>query len=245
MGKKSEKGNVIELVVIGVLVLAIVGLLVWRFTGVKDQAAVNQDQVQTGENQAQSTKLIVGAVDSRIGTPLTFNFPETWKKQQDYKQDPTYTYQKNDSISLTSPSGKYIVKYSVVTGGGLGGVCVPEEQVAIQSFDYEDLASFSGIAYMEYTTTSQTQEVDRSMSTTGAAGLYKADSVHKIKTSSSICDIYLADYLLLGNVSDNEVLLFAYIEVQGVKTSDEFKAALTGSEYEQAKAILLSTKNHE
>ncbi len=33
MGKKSEKGNVIEIVIIGVLVLAVAGLLVWRFIG--------------------------------------------------------------------------------------------------------------------------------------------------------------------------------------------------------------------
>lgn len=63
MGKKSEKGNVIELVIIIVLVLAVTGLLVWRFvdsnktastTNNTDTATVKTEQIPN-QSGTQST----------------------------------------------------------------------------------------------------------------------------------------------------------------------------------------------
>lgn len=40
--RKSEQGNVIELVIIGVLVLAVIGLVVWRFVGTSNDSRLSQ-----------------------------------------------------------------------------------------------------------------------------------------------------------------------------------------------------------
>lgn len=48
---QSEKGNVIELVIIGVLALAIIGLLAWRFIG----GSTTKDASSVADNSASST----------------------------------------------------------------------------------------------------------------------------------------------------------------------------------------------
>lgn len=53
MGKKSEQGNVIELVIIGVLVVAVIGLLVWRFV---DGSKKTSDAADTSTQTAQNTQ---------------------------------------------------------------------------------------------------------------------------------------------------------------------------------------------
>lgn len=46
MDKKSEHGNIIEIVIIGVLVLVIAGLIVWRFLDNKNTSASNSTSTQ-------------------------------------------------------------------------------------------------------------------------------------------------------------------------------------------------------
>lgn len=54
MGKKSEQGNVIELVIIGVLVLVIVGLVAWRFWG-GNSGSTNDSSQDTTTSQSTSS----------------------------------------------------------------------------------------------------------------------------------------------------------------------------------------------
>ncbi len=55
MGKKSEQGNVIELVIIGVLVLVIAGLVVWRFMGGSSNTTNSSSQDSTTSQEAATT----------------------------------------------------------------------------------------------------------------------------------------------------------------------------------------------
>lgn|GEM_PF-5313724 len=50
MGKKTEQGNVIELVIIGVLVLVIAGLVVWRFIGNNDASNTTESTSETAQS---------------------------------------------------------------------------------------------------------------------------------------------------------------------------------------------------
>lgn len=49
VGKKSEKGNVIELIIIGVLVLAVVGLIAWRFLGNNNKSGDSPNTTETSQ----------------------------------------------------------------------------------------------------------------------------------------------------------------------------------------------------
>lgn len=55
MGKKSEQGNVIELVIIGVLVLVIAGFIAWRFWGSSQASNSSSESSQSASSNSAST----------------------------------------------------------------------------------------------------------------------------------------------------------------------------------------------
>ncbi len=246
MGKKSEKGNVIELVVIAVLVLAVVGLLVWRFAG--NDTTTKTDSTTTdraGQVKASDgDQLLDGSIDSRFGVALTFKYPKAWKIDQTYNQSAEDPTMRGGSTTLTSPSGDYVVDYAVSAGGGFGGYCSPDDEKGVYaSFDYQALSGFSGVSYLE-TTVKNLDSITNTGGALNTAGLFRTEAAQNTKVGGSICTTYMAGIITLDEATNTE-LMSATITYKGMAKDKidaaTFKQAMQGTEYEQAKAILLST----
>lgn len=68
MSKKSEKGNVIELVVIGVLLLAVIGLVVWRVIDNNKKSDANTQTTQTSQTETTTSNESTTNSDSQPKT---------------------------------------------------------------------------------------------------------------------------------------------------------------------------------
>ncbi len=72
----------------------------------------------------------------------------------------------------------------------------------------------------------------------------RASQVSSVKAGNSYCDIYLAQLIPLSENSESAAQFSAKISFTDStieKDPTSFSSALSGSEYEQAKAILRST----
>jgi hypothetical protein len=246
MNRKYTHGNAAELVIIGVLVLAVAGLLVWKFVGGKDTTSdtssantTTGNSSKTNDASASTIALVDGSIDSSFGTTLSFKYPATWK----YAQTMDGTIETDGSwtqkITVTSPSGKYVVQYYVGAGGGLGGSCEPPETGTIASAAYQVVSGFSGMSYIEMTFQDMPSVATNRI---GAIELIDTKSAASVKSGSSVCDVYLHNVVKLAEEKYVQ-LIDASMTVTDATTASQLKSALTGNEYEQGKAILLSTKH--
>lgn len=120
MGKKSEQGNVIELVIIGVLVLVIGGLVAWRFMDTGQKAAESSTDTTTSSGASNNTavKSELGYEGVRITTKngaFSIAIPNGWKM----------TNALNDDNITSGPVIDYIrydaSKSPEITEAGIGG----------------------------------------------------------------------------------------------------------------------------
>lgn len=241
MNRKYTHGNAAELVIIGVLVLAVAGLLVWKFVGGKSSTSDTTSTNTSAKSSSTTDKttpaiaLVDGSIDSSFETTLSFKYPSTWK----YAQTMSGTIETNGSwlqkITITSPSGKYVVQYQVGAGGGIGGVCVPEETGTIASVAYEVVTGFTAMSYVELTYENMPTGQDM-----GDIALIDSSKAKSLKVGDSTCAIGFSGVKELA--SKNYVsIMRANLSIADATTASQIKAALSGSEYDQAKAILLST----
>jgi hypothetical protein len=188
-------------------------------------------------NGTTTTTLADGSIDSSFGTTLSFKYPSTWKYSQTMsgtiETDGTWT----QKITLTSPSGKYVVQYYVGAGGGLGGTCVPTETGTIASTAYEGVSGFSGVSYTEMTYQNMPTEATNKI---GIIELMDTAAASSVQAGASVCDTYLHEVVKLADKNYVQ-LIGATMTVSDATTSSQLKSALSGTEYEQGKAILLST----
>lgn len=126
MSKKSEKGNVIELVVIGVLVLTVVGLLVWRFVG------SNQTQTKTEQSSSeQSTESATAQAGTQASLKqftsskylIRFNYPSSWSVKEVVNEDTADWYQ--SVVTVKNASGTTVAQLG--TSGQFGGACTDDQ----------------------------------------------------------------------------------------------------------------------
>lgn len=244
MKQKRAQGSTIELVIIGVLVVAVAGLLVWRFMGgavtTPNPSSDNKNTESPsteGDGSASTVVLVDGSIDSSFGTTLSFKYPSTWK----YAQTMSGTIETEGSwmqkITLTSPSGKYSVQYHVGAGGGLGGSCAPDEMGTIATAAYQVVAGFSGMSYTEMTYQNMPSDATNRI---GAVELMDTAAAASVKAGSSVCEVYLHNVVKLADEKYVQ-LIGASMVVADATDAGQLKSALSGTEYEQGKAILLST----
>ena len=114
MGKESEKGSVVEIVIIIVLVLALVGFVGWR---VFDSMNSKKQDSQTGSSQSQSTgdaskQALKTYVSSKDG--VTFSYPENWTVTDTSNNNVVAAIVKNSAGEVVAEFGDKVQ---------LGGTC--------------------------------------------------------------------------------------------------------------------------
>ncbi len=131
MGKKSEKGNVIELVIIAVLVLAVVGLTVWRFVDTSKKA--DEDTAKQTASETANTEN--AQLDAASASNEGYVVIEDWGVKiplSSSLKDLSYTHKKG---------------YTLFTSTTLASFCSGENsesnQVIVQRGKAEDTVSSS------------------------------------------------------------------------------------------------------
>jgi len=245
--KTRGSAHVIIIVCLVVALLVALGVVFYQNLIVKNNTSTttsNSNTDTTASTASQTTtKLLTGSLSDGFGATLTFGYPADWSLAR-ATTGPLPIVSSGDTtdekLTVTSPSGKFSVTYWVVSTGGFGGACIPEETGTFVSTSYQQLSKFSNVSYLEYTTTSMPIADDGTHSI-GKMRLVMTDAAKKSISGASVCEVSFAGIIPLN--SDGVTLLEPEAKISGVKTAEDFKAAAKGTEYEQAKAILLSTSH--
>lgn len=246
MSNKSIQRGSAHLVIVIVLVVALLGALGFIFY--QNFVAKHSTDTTTSNSSSTSSKsstdstttstavpLVDGSIDSSFGTTLTFKYPSTWKYSQTISG--TIDTALDQRITLTSPSGKYVVKYDVDARGGIGGTCVPDETGTIATAAYQVVPGFSGASYLEMTYQNMPTDATNQI---GVVELIDSTVASTLKAGDSVCKPYMHEIIKLAD--ENSVYVYgATMTVSDATTASQLKSALSGTEYEQGKAILLST----
>ena len=121
MGKKAERGNVLEIVIIAVLVLAVVGLVVWRF--------IDGNKTKTEDSSKQTSSQTADTDTTPTGDTNTMNpnagyivieewgirFKVTGAAQYEYAKMPSGSY--GFSTAVLNSLGQYCT--AVFGAGGI------------------------------------------------------------------------------------------------------------------------------
>ena len=202
------------------------------------------------KNTEVKTEYKEGSIDSGFGVTLDFSYPSVWKMTSSIEGPMPLNSSAGSTtqtIELSSPSGEYKVTYKIGANGGLGGACSPLEGGKIAYLNTKPLQGFNNATYVETFFENVAADVQNGVvtrtTTMPVISVMQTNKVSATAVQKSACDIYLADVIKLSE-PNGVTLLGAKMEISNV--SDEtmletFKSKLSGAEYEQAKAILLST----
>ncbi len=242
---KLEHGST-HVIVIVILVIALIGALGWIFwqnLQKNDQAASNSSKDTAKQTSKDKTRveLVQASISPDFGTVLTFEYPKTWQYSSQVTGDKQTTW--GEKITISSPSGEYEVNYAAAQGGGLGGTCEPEDIGKVSSLEYESLAGFPDMSLAVLSLSGMDELYDQGiLSRNGYVGLMKTSIAKDLQAGDTACELVYAGMQEL-DTTNSTLLSNAIINIDGVTSPDEFKKKLSGEEYEQAKAILLSTKH--
>lgn len=202
------------------------------------------------KNTEVKTEYKEGSIDSGFGVTLGFTYPSTWKMTSSIEGPMPLNSSAGSTtqtIELSSPSGGYKVVYKIGANGGLGGACSPLEGGKIAYLNTKPLQGFNNAAYVETFFENVAADVQNGVvtrtTTMPVISVMQTNKVSATAVQKSACNLYLANVIKLSE-PNGVTLLGAKMEISNV--SDEtmletFKSKLSGAEYEQAKAILLST----
>lgn len=118
MGKKSEQGNVIEIIIIAVLAVAVIGLVVWRFIDANTATSNNTQAEQIGDTTQTTTNqtTIDTSIDQNKGYVVIDDWGVRFKSENNltvkyYKQavdgEEVYEFTTATVEALNGCSGKY------------------------------------------------------------------------------------------------------------------------------------------
>lgn len=248
MSSSQKTRGSAHVIVIICLVVAFIGSLgvVFYQNFVQKDSNATDDVAKTDSSAAKNapapaTKLISESLSDGFGVKLSFDYPSNWSFSRTTtgplpiidRGNPT-----DQKMTITSPSGKFVVTYRVVSIDGFGGVCVPDETGIYATASYEELSKFEGLSYFEFTTSSM-PVADDGTHTTGGMVLIKTANAKLAVSGASVCETSFAEMIALN--ANGVTFVSPRVTISGVRTAEEFKVAAKGTEYEQAKAILLST----
>lgn len=252
--QRTQQNGSAHVIIMVVLVVALIGALGYifyqNFIAKKDSQSSASTQTSSSSNQSSASastsapvaKFIAGSIDASFETKLTMQYPDTWKYAQSMSGDVAANSTWLQNITIASPSGKYVVKYTVGAGGGIGGTCNPSENGVLAAVSYENLNTFDGVSYVEQTYANVPAQGGLDDGRKGFVGLMSTATATTVKTGNSVCDTYLKEVIKLAD--NNYVqLINASIQIADTDSADKLKSALSGTEYEQAKSILLSTSH--
>lgn len=247
---RNQKGNA-QVIIIVALVLALLGALGFIFW---QNLTAQQNTDTSGKNaQGEDTSKVkkvamaLGSFGDAFGTKVSFTYPSNWKlnRKQTGPNPANDQDVSSDAITITSPSEQVHVQYGI-SNGGRGGYCDPEYMGTIESLSFENLENLAETSFV------QLIQKEKDGTFTGMATLMLTTGQYyrplvEIKAGDSICDIgyrqfvgtnkeYFTGGLFFGDINSGNVSLI----YQQSKTSD-IEKYFQGEEFEQAKAVLLST----
>lgn len=243
---RLQKGSA-HIIIIVVLILALIGALGWifwqNFSKANDTNQRKNDKQSSVKNEPTKEKLVTGRSELADSiSPVTFEYPESWSlsRKSDGPIPPNSDGFSSEAITLRYQNSTLTVNYSL-GNGGIGGMCLPEEQGKVVSLSYEGLPNAKGVSYVTYVHNDLdgTRHSYAGLMRTGGDGL---KSLSDIKAGDSSCDLSFRGIL---TISDGDVTLNVMgpsVHIDGTNEDSDVSDKYSGKVYEQAKAILLSTK---
>jgi len=250
MNLRRQNGSATVIIII-VLVIALLGVLGYVFLGKFSQASQSGSDSKTVEptkTTAPNEKFETASFDKSFGIDMHFKYPKTWKIEKDHSG--AFPVSANDSsiesFTLISPDKEYSVVYRLGAGGGIGGTCDDESAATIVAADSKDVDGWSGVKYVLAVTKTQSGKY------VSKASLVSASTVQNLKIGGSACEFGLGVTavpsmdlgltLLDASVHGSKDMNIVYgTSNQGEKSESDARQLFSGSSYDEAKAILLST----
>ena len=243
MNRRLNQGSA-HVIIIVIVIIAIVGALgyaLYHTLSAAQPAATSGSQTQDSSHTVASTPTYVdGSIDKSFATNLTFKYPSSWTYKEVNNGTPGQDSGWTQKITLTSPSGKYSVEYYVGANGGFGGTCLPQDAGLFAKTSYEVVSGFPAASYVELFYKNKPSDTSAPGSP-GFVGLMDTDAAKTFAVDASVCDSAMHNIISLNTSPVRVSLINASLSIVGADTSATLSAALSGTEYEQAKAILLST----
>lgn len=245
----TQKGSA-HVVIVIVLVAALLGALGFIFwqNFMKEKPATDQ----TSTNKTETTpKLLTASFNEGFKANTSFSYPENWTLERSVTGSFPVNLENgatSEEIKITSPSKKYSAHYRISAHAGIGGAC-PEEDIGVVKQVRSEPANLKP-EENNFTEAIATNDAEKFVY---YAGLMSRD----VTKDTSACELSFAVLTQLGDLEDGTpVDLFEasvhieglndpsnLFEGNGVATIAEIEAKFKDAEFNQAKAIIVSTKN--
>jgi hypothetical protein len=228
------------------VLLTALGWIFWQnFIYKESMPSSKEEQVISTVTQDTAKPFLDGRTNDVFGPFLTFKYPSDWKLTEkttgEIPANPSRGHT-SQVIEISSPTGKYSVVYSIGANGGLGGMCLPEENGVVKSLQYGSITNFPQVGYATYITSNQQGTHN------GFSGLVN-NTVAAVKEGDNACELAYSNIInqLKKDTSTvtNLMILDASVHPAGEKEgeqADYYEKLYSGEEFETAKTILLSTR---
>lgn len=255
MGHQKGFAHAVLIIGVVVLILGILGFVFWQNFMRQNQDSEMQNNT-TPEVQVETppaVELIDGKTDNDFKQSLSFKYPSNWtlKNTKETTQDGTSgerMLSKNIS-TVTSPDGKYVVKYVIAKSGGMGGICAPIDRGTYTSVETTKLPALKPASDSTVPTLIEGESVYQGKYSRKTSIVQGSNP----KVGGSTCEGYMTA-IRLGTFENYPILLVearviveGYLDENGYEISTSDRAALTAAYetdyYKAARDILLSTKN--
>lgn len=207
MNNQKQKGSleIIGVILVVLLLIGGVGFIAWNNFVKKDTAdSVVKETEKEDVREARQYK--TAEIAESFPVKLSTRYPANWT----LKVEGEGPKAGNDDavqqkISMTSPSKKYTVAYSVISRGGLGGTCIPEMSGVIKSISRDPVAGLSESLFVEVTTNAKGPDGRDSFGY--VSGLYPdSDAVKDVKVGDSLCELGLINLVQLSDALDTSLV---------------------------------------
>ena len=207
MNKQKQKGSIeiVGVIVVVLLLVGGVGFIAWSNFVKKDatsSAVKEAEKTETKEVREYKTVEIAESFPVKLST----RYPADWTLNvEGGGPKPGSDDAVQEKISITSPSKKYTVAYSVISRGGLGGTCIPEMSGVIKSISHDPVAGLSDGQFVEVTTNAKGPDGRDSFGY--ISGLYpNSDAVNDVKVGDSLCKLGLINLVQLSDDLDTSLV---------------------------------------
>lgn len=245
-----QKGNAhtIFIILLTIVLLGILGFVFWQNFN-KNEPIDDEKLVFKAE---ATPKLLAVSLNKGFMVDIAINYPENWTLERSVNGSFPINLENgatSETLKINSPSKKYYVKYSVGSSAGLGGMCIEDEAGVIEQIGF-DRSGLEGTSFAKTIVTNQNGQF------LYYAGLLDKKVEGDSKPSDSTCELFSTNLTHLADSEDGTpIYLFEasihieglndpakFISGEGTTNSDEIENAFKNKEYEQAKAIVISTK---
>lgn len=144
--KPGFHATILIIILLGVALLGAVGYIFWNNMNGNNKSSSNTKEATTGSSTETSNVALTNfSADSKLGYSLSLKYPSNWKIVSSFDEA-----SKSQNISLTSPSGKILVKviggYSILTGFECGET---NSVGKLSSFHYKNIAGLTDLVLLD------------------------------------------------------------------------------------------------